>query len=171
MPTWIIGPLAMLVVLWCARLAKIPSPDGKTFPPVAPARVLYPAGLVALPVVLVFGIIDLYSASGAARWNEYVAVAILAVSPPALIITWPPTIIVMEQGLFWRRLFVRRLLPWDEIEYAVLSVDGRVVIFLKSGEQYDAGLYIQGSMQLPSVIRHHLRQHQSKLKPHLHPSV
>ena len=157
-PTWISGPLASLAVYWFLSLANRPHPSGPNFRPITPVRVLYPAVLAGLLVMIPFGVYDIATNHQPMRWNEWIAYCVLPVTCTALVITWPPTITVTESGLLWSRLLSRRFISWSDIELAAMAVDDRTVIYCRNGKEYEVSSLVQGRRELVGLIQQRLHK-------------
>jgi hypothetical protein len=155
-PTWIAGPLAMLAIYWCLSRANRPSDDGIHFRQAPLLRVLYPAVFTGFLVMIPFGVGEVISAHSTLRWNEWLAFAALPALCLTLAITWPPTITVGDTGLRWRKLVVRRLILWSDIEAANVSTDGRLVIDCRGGKQYEVSQFIVGRQETAVIVNQRL---------------
>ena len=153
MPTWITGPLAVIVVSWCLSLANRPSKDGRNFMPVTAVRILYPIGLAVFLVLIPLGAKEFLSNYSGLKWNEIFSILVLPLLCIILLISWPPTITVQEDGLLCRSLLRKRKYPWGHIDMITQGVDGRVVIFFQTGKELEVNPYIQGKWQLVAAVR------------------
>ena len=117
-------------------------------------RIFYPAFIIALPVMTAIVLADFIHATEPTQWNDWLSLALMPVFWVALVITSPPTVTVLDGGLQWHQLLIRRRIPWSEIEAAVATMDNRVVIYCRSGKQREIGPMVEGRSQLASIINH-----------------
>jgi hypothetical protein len=98
--------------------------------------------------------------------DEWIALAALAALALFSIVTWPPTVLAAPEGLHWRRLLIRRLIPWDQIEAAYTEgPEGDVggyglglYILVKGGKRYVLNELITGRAQLKALIKKKLTE-------------
>jgi hypothetical protein len=75
--------------------------------------------------------------------------------------SWPATIIADQSGLLWKRLFLRKLIVWDDLEDAVVSMDGRAVVYLRGGKEIELNEYSQGRSELVQLVKKHIKEQQT----------
>ena len=170
-----VGPLLDRFLNWFPAAGIRNSKDGRTFGPTPAIRLSY--GLTSAACLVG----EFYLGRGAwdSGWPPSVngclamagAVAVLVVC----VVTWPPTVFATPEGLRWRRLLVRRFIPWDEIEAAYWSggewgagETGEawgtgLYIFLKGGRRYVLNDWIMGRVQLLALIKPKLRERERSL--------
>jgi hypothetical protein len=157
---WDSGLFVMLVTLmvplvidWTRRLANKNSEDGTTFRPAPTLRALYPGMSMAIILLEYFFAKELWDAKRLPGVMDCVAMAGCVSILLICVFTWPPTLYATPMGLRWRRLFSRRLIPWDQIVSAYSGADGDMVIFTAAGQRYEVSQYVQGRTQLKAVIK------------------
>lgn len=96
--------------------------------------------------------------------DDWIALAALVALPLFAAVTWPPTVLAAPEGSHGRRLLIRRLIPWDQIEAAYTAHaesswgEGGgyglgLYIFVKRGKRYDLNDFIMGRAQLKALIK------------------
>jgi hypothetical protein len=152
--------LVPIVVRWSASLANRPSSDGKTFRPVNPIRFVYDVGLIVSGWGVCFYLKLLVYPSEPFRSGDWVGLIGMASFFMMAIASWPATIIAVENGLHWKRLFFRKFVPWTDLEDAVVSMDGRAVLYLRGGKEVELNEYCVGRSELVQMVKKHVRTQQ-----------
>ena len=152
----------LLVPMLVARsrtLASKPSVDGKAFRPSPPLRALYPGTLVAFTWGVASSSLEAwekgFSSFGFGDWFGLVGMLVLFL---VNVFSWPVTIVVTDDGLKWRRLLVRRLIPWSSIKNTVLDMVQALIIFDHSDKRYEVSQFIEGRPQLKTIIDKKIRE-------------
>jgi hypothetical protein len=112
------NPLAVSFMGRWPALGIQNSKDGKTFRPVLVWRVLYIGTLIASLGAVIYDAIGMWHSKLPPSWDDWLALAGLVALALFCVVTWPPTVLASPEGLHWRRLLIRRLRPWDQIEAA-----------------------------------------------------
>jgi hypothetical protein len=148
---------APLLVRWAATLANKPSADGATFRPSPPLRAIYPGILIAGFWGLGYFLSEAWEVGFQLIWSDVLGlVGMLALSLTA-ILSWPPTLWVVQGGLYCQKFASRRFFQWDQIDSADSGMDGELIIYLKDGRQIEVSQFIEGRYQLKSLIREKLK--------------
>jgi hypothetical protein len=145
--------LAPILIRWSITLGNKPSEDGATFRPVPTLRAVYPGVLLAGLWGVSFYLNEAWKTQFALQWNDWLGLMGMTALSLTAILSWPPTVRTVEDGLHWSRLFGSRFIKWDQIKAADSGMDGQLTIYGHSGDRYEISQYIQGRSQLKALIQ------------------
>ena len=143
--------VAVFVPLLLARSKGRRSADGRRFR--SSLRALYPGISIICIVLDYFYIRELWLEKRQPKIMDWVTIAAVLALVFIAVFSWPASVYATPEGLRWRRLFIRRFIPWSEIQAAYTGMEGDMVIITTGNQRYELTQYTEGILQLKGLIK------------------